>query len=399
MMSSTLMFIVGGCLLSAIQLTAGIAIGLWLCRGDKAAAQRGRQDLLNANLITQRLKALTDEMTCSVGEHQVKLQQASDVLTAGCDGDGEALAEFVVGVIGEVVRANNSLNAKLETAEQRLADQAVEIEAYISRSLTDPLTGLPNRREFDERLEERMAGWNRRGEIFSLLMLDVDHFKNLNDQHGHLAGDQMLTKLGQALRSALRRDDAVARYGGEEFAMILPGTSLDSAASAVPRIRDTVARAGVDHHGAQLKVTVSGGLATIQAGEAAISLIDRADAALYTAKSAGRDCAYMHDGTKCRPVVEAKPKEAARAKAAVEIEQAAEDGESFGTRNGDSQLAEEPRHPQTETPVDPAPTSRDELPVLLACDEEISAEMVQACEELRDYVQQRDQQDHPSTTT
>ena len=81
-----------------------------------------------------------------------------------------------------------------------MQEQAVEIEAHISRSLTDPLTGLPNRREFNERLEERMGAWNRRREVFSLLLLDVDHFKKLNDQHGHLAGDQVLAAIGGALR-------------------------------------------------------------------------------------------------------------------------------------------------------------------------------------------------------
>ena len=181
-------------------------------------------------------------MSSSVGEHRSELDHASQLLTSTEARSDEALAELVVDVIGDIVRANQNLQSKLETAESRLQEQAVEIETHISRSLTDPLTGLPNRREFNDRLEERMSAWNRRKEVFSLLMLDVDHFKKLNDQHGHLAGDQVLAAIGRALRAAIRREDAVARYGGEEFAILLPNTSLEQATPVAQNVREAVAR-------------------------------------------------------------------------------------------------------------------------------------------------------------
>ena len=183
---------------------------------------------MQASLIAKRLQDLADEMSSSVGEHRSKLDQASQLLTSGTDTSDESLAELVVDVIGDVVRANQNLKSKLDTAEGRLQEQAVEIEAHMSRSLTDPLTGLPNRREFNARLEERMGAWNRRRDVFSLLLLDVDHFKKLNDRYGHLAGDQVLATIGRALRGAIRREDAVARFGGEEFAILLPSTSLEA---------------------------------------------------------------------------------------------------------------------------------------------------------------------------
>ena len=170
-------------------------------------------------------------------------------------------------MIGDIVRANQNLQSKLDTAESRLQEQAVEIEAHISRSLTDPLTGLPNRREFNDRLEERMGAWNRRREVFSLLLLDVDHFKKLNDQHGHLAGDQVLAAIGGALRGAIRREDAVARYGGEEFAILLPNTSLEQAAHVAQKVREAVGADGRRTQSAKIAVTVSGGLATIEPNE------------------------------------------------------------------------------------------------------------------------------------
>lgn len=299
MIYPTLTIVLVGCLLGAVQLTIGIAIGMWLRRGDKAVAQRGRQDLMSANRIAQRLQALAGEVSTSVGEHQHRIEKASRLLSSESGRDEESITELVVDVIGGIVEANHQLQSKLETAEQRLQDQAAEIEAHISRSLTDSLTGLPNRREFDARLEERMAGWKRRGEVFSLLLLDVDHFKKLNDRHGHQAGDVMLTTLGRALRNVLRRDDAVARYGGEEFAMLLPGTTLEQAKLVVTKVCEAAARATANHGGTPLNVTLSGGLATIQTGETAESLVGRADEALYAAKSAGRNCSFLHNCAAC----------------------------------------------------------------------------------------------------
>src|SRR5437588_1869638 len=145
----------------------------------------------------------------------------------------------------------------------------------MSRSLTDPLTGLPNRREFNERLEQRMGAWTRRREVFSLLLLDVDHFKKLNDRHGHLAGDQVLAAIGRALRGAIRREDSVARYGGEEFAILLPSTSLEQAVLVGQKVREAVARIVVTRGNQQIGVTISGGLAMIQTNERVEMLIQR----------------------------------------------------------------------------------------------------------------------------
>ncbi|MEX0613459.1 MAG: hypothetical protein WD229_15180, partial [Pirellulales bacterium] len=170
MISYSMFFILGGCLLGAIQLMAGIAIGLWLRRADRAEAHCGQQDMVRASEIAKRLQALADEMSSSVGEHRSRLDQASQLLNSDDGRTDESLAELVVEVIGDIVRANQNLESKLQTAENRLEEQAAEIEAHICRSLTDPLTGLPNRREFNDRLEERMAAWSRRGEAFSLLL-------------------------------------------------------------------------------------------------------------------------------------------------------------------------------------------------------------------------------------
>src|SRR3954470_12191220 len=296
MTTHTLMIVLGGCLLGAVQMIAGVALGMWMRRSPT----RGNQhDLMQASLIAKRLQTLADEMASSAQEHRSKLDEASKLLTSGDAGKDQALTELVVDVIGEVVRANQQLQVKLDTAESRLQEQGVEIESHISRSLTDALTGLPNRREFNTRLEERMAAWNRRREVFSLLLIDVDHFKKLNDRFGHLAGDQVLAAIGRALRTAVRREDAVARYGGEEFAVLLPATSLEQSVQAAQKVREAVSRIVVNCSGQPITVTISGGLAAIEPNERVESLIHRADSALYAAKGAGRNCAFMHNGIDC----------------------------------------------------------------------------------------------------
>jgi diguanylate cyclase len=379
MISQALLIILGGCLLGAVQLTAGIAIGMWLRRNDSSDAHRGQQDMIQASAIARRLKALADEMSSSVGAHRGELNQASQLLTSAEANSDEALAELVVDVIGDIVRANQNLQSKLETAETRLQEQASEIEAHISRSLTDPLTGLPNRREFNERLEERMSAWNRRHETFSLLILDVDHFKKLNDDFGHLGGDQVLAAMGRVLRAAIRREDAVARYGGEEFAILLPNTALEAATRVAQNVREAIARVAVQHNGKQLKVTASGGLATIQAHEQAESLIQRADAALYAAKAGGRNCTYLHDGTQCRAAGElhAASTKPAGAAALVEL---------INSPDLTARLAN-----QTEHKADK------EFGAYLTRDE-ISAELAQTCEELRQFLDERGKQRGKATS-
>jgi diguanylate cyclase len=372
MISNTVLLILGGCLLGAIQLVLGIAIGAWFRRGDSDEARRGRQDMLQVSLIAKRLQALADEMSSSVGEHRTELDQATKILAADESRSQEALAELVVDVIGDIMRANQNLQSKLDTAESRLQEQATEIETHISRSLTDPLTGLPNRREFNHRLEERMSGWNRRREGFALLMLDVDHFKALNDEHGHLAGDQVLAAIGRGLRAAIRREDAVARYGGEEFAILLPNASLEQAARVSQNVSEVLAKIVVNHQGARISVTASCGFAAILPNEQAESLIGRADAALYAAKAAGRNCTYLHDGRECRPA------HGDKRDSQNPLPQTAKLVDLINSPNLESKLAEEANSEATK-----------EFGSYLQRDE-ISVELAKTCEDLRRFLEERE---------
>lgn len=162
---------------------------------------------------------------------------------------------------------------------------------------TDKLTGLRNRRMFDQRLEEEIARARRNDKPLSLLMLDVDDFKQINDTRGHVAGDIVLQSLGHALSELLWRADFPARYGGEEFAVILPETDWNGAKLVAERIRTFVAKMLPEALPLEYKVpvTVSIGVATFpDCGASSQGLIDRADQALYTAKREGKNCVRLY---------------------------------------------------------------------------------------------------------
>jgi diguanylate cyclase (GGDEF)-like protein len=156
---------------------------------------------------------------------------------------------------------------------------------------TDPLTGLPNRRQLEARLALEAARSRRRGASFAVLMLDVDHFKRFNDTHGHQGGDEALRAVARALAAALRAGDFAVRYGGEEFAVVLPDTDAASAASVAERVRERVEglRIAVTSW-ESARATVSIGLAACpEDAEEVGRLVARADTALYAAKQEGRN--------------------------------------------------------------------------------------------------------------
>ncbi len=159
------------------------------------------------------------------------------------------------------------------------------VEQLARLSLADPLTGLGNRRAFDDALREELARTARSGSPLGLVMLDVDHFKDFNDRHGHQAGDEALVVVAEALRGAARAEDRACRVGGEEFALLLPGAGEGAAAAVAERVRAAVA---ADTRPAA-RLTVSLGVAAAGPGSTAEGLVQQADLRLYAAKEGGRD--------------------------------------------------------------------------------------------------------------
>jgi diguanylate cyclase (GGDEF)-like protein len=171
---------------------------------------------------------------------------------------------------------------------------------------TDPLTGLGNRRLMDSELYRRLAIHRRYGTPFTVMIFDVDHFKSINDVHGHDVGDRVLQSLAKTISATLRDVDILFRQGGEEFLAILPDTTIDRAVIAAARVREAVTGMVIASQDRLLKVTISQGLAEVQPSEASDSLIKRADQALYAAKRGGRDAFFVDLG---QPGVEPVPGE------------------------------------------------------------------------------------------
>ena len=165
--------------------------------------------------------------------------------------------------------------------QRELEQQNSDLEA---QSLTDPLTGLANRRAFSRTLDQAITQAHALGEPLSVAIVDIDHFKSINDLHGHAEGDRVLQSLGEMLLSAEAARGRLARFGGEEFVWLLPGRALDQAVRESEHLREAVAAMPTG-----LPVTISIGVAALERDEDASSLLARADQALYTAKREGRD--------------------------------------------------------------------------------------------------------------
>ena len=199
--------------------------------------------------------------------------------------------------IQRLTQAKRSLG--IAVAEQTaLALTNIELRERLRlQALRDPLTGLLNRRFVEEWIDREAARADRTGRPFGVIMADIDHFKAINDIHGHDAGDQLLKAVADALRGALRAGDMPCRYGGEEFLILMTDIDADTLAARADLIRQRVAAVRVDHAGTPMPgVTLSAGIALYpDHGATANDVVQAADAALYTAKSAGRDRTHTAD--------------------------------------------------------------------------------------------------------
>ncbi|MBS7326910.1 MAG: GGDEF domain-containing protein [Thiopseudomonas sp.] len=172
---------------------------------------------------------------------------------------------------------------------------ALKYVALLHASLHDPLTGARNRAGMAELLERDLKSAQRLGSPLSVLMIDVDHFKHVNDQHGHAGGDTVLIAIAQQLQENLRSVDAIFRFGGEEFLAVLPNTGLPYVLQVAERLRHAIEKMQVFHEGQRIRLSASFGVAVSQSKENQEMLLRRADTALYMAKQTGRNRVCLAD--------------------------------------------------------------------------------------------------------
>ncbi len=204
----------------------------------------------------------------------------------------KAIVEMLVQSTREMRETNKALEDRLTLSKTEISNLQQSLEAIRTESLTDPLTGLGNRKYFDRSIEAAVQAALASDEPLSLLMFDIDHFKSFNDSYGHLTGDQVLRLVGMSLKQTIKGQDITARYGGEEFAVLLPNTAIRQALTVADHIRRAVMAKELKKKstGEILgRVTISVGVSMLRPDDDTDSLIERADACLYIAKRNGRN--------------------------------------------------------------------------------------------------------------
>jgi diguanylate cyclase len=258
---------------------------------DAEAMERIGQDL-------QRVMSRLADAASDTGERA----GAFDTQLAGLDAamranDLQRLAEVLTRVLAgtaDMTRSARALGQDLSASQAEIECLRAELQRARVEALVDPLTTLLNRKGFDQRMQALLAQPAGAHRHDCLVMFDIDHFKRVNDEYGHLVGDRVIQQVGRVLRAAVSDPAlAVARYGGEEFALLAPDTTVAQALALAEQMRARVKALRFRSRSLQqllLTVTLSAGLAARQPGDDAVSLIARADQALYRSKQRGRDC-------------------------------------------------------------------------------------------------------------
>lgn len=182
-----------------------------------------------------------------------------------------------------------TLGAKIKTMEVEAEKNRTTLEAHRQKALHDPLTELPNREAYNERASAEVQRWQRYGRPLTIAIFDIDHFKRINDTYGHQAGDRVIKVIGRSIAKRLREVDFFCRYGGEEFVALMPETDSATALAVLEKVRDAIANAAFNYKDQPMSITLSVGLTEFRTNDSLESAFERADQALYTAKSNGRN--------------------------------------------------------------------------------------------------------------
>ncbi|SIS13551.1 diguanylate cyclase [Aquipseudomonas alcaligenes] len=236
-------------------------------REQVSGLQASVQEAVDLGTLKQALEQRLDGLLSTVIEHQRQRE----------------------GREGEVAERLQALSLKVAEMEQEAQGFREHIEEQRQKALTDPLTGLANRAGWAERLELEVARWKRYGGDLLLAVLDIDHFKRINDGYGHLAGDKVLKIIAGELSKRLRKTDFLARFGGEEFVLLVPSTPLEGGRQLLETLRAGVESCPFHFRGEPVTITLSSGLTAFTSGDSSDAVFARADQALYRAKREGRN--------------------------------------------------------------------------------------------------------------
>ncbi len=253
----------------------------------REAGDKIQNTIKSVNSVVSGAKAATEKYGSSL--ENVKEKLSSDVPKEELD----AMLSDVISNTDDMIAYNRDLDDRLQQSSLAMNELRRDLEMVRKEAFTDGLTGLANRKSFDAEIERIAGEAKAEGRAYSLVLMDIDHFKAFNDNYGHQIGDQVLRLVAQTLVEGVKGRDVAARYGGEEFALIFPDTNVQAAMRVADNLRQAVANKEVINRNSGEKlgrITLSGGVAQYNGGEESTdSLIERADNALYTSKHNGRN--------------------------------------------------------------------------------------------------------------
>ena len=233
-------------------------------------------------------------MTRSTQSFSSTLEEYNNVLQT--DPDIDTFTDLITNLIDatdSALKSNQDMETMLESMNEEVTSLRGNLQTLNVEAFTDKLTAIPNRRAFDQKIDELFDSYHNEEQTFSLLLIDIDHFKQFNDTHGHAVGDKVLKYVASVMKGDIKGNDMLARYGGEEFSVLLPSTNYDGAVSVGNSLREKISGIKLVDSNDQDKslgyVTVSIGVAVITNHDDADSITERADKALYLAKEKGRN--------------------------------------------------------------------------------------------------------------
>ena len=260
---------------------------------DELQSQRSASESAETLLsLLETIRLTTTGLTVGMERFDGDLKTVFDAVDdSGPDGVRGLIAELTA--LGLALQKNvEDSRCELDTTRKRLDQVTAELERSHSQARVDALTGAVNRRGMEEIIEREISRARRGKTPLSVAILDIDHFKRVNDELGHDTGDRALTHLVTVLKSGLRDSDVVCRYGGEEFAVILPDAGIQGALFVVDRLRAMVENARLPLASGTLQICFSAGVTELAENDHRDALLKRADNALYAAKRAGRNRVY-----------------------------------------------------------------------------------------------------------
>jgi len=279
----------------ALIAVLGYLVGRTSRRRAVNEAEKARRELRRAKVVAKELEQIAEGVRRQLATHHTSIARFKERVSELGNDDKEAAWQDLCKEAEQILKPTLRLAEQIAHAYDAIRQQTNQLMTF-SEVRTDPLTRVSNRRGLDETLDSMFALMERYHVPFSIAIFDIDHFKQVNDTKGHLHGDRTLQAVARILDEAVRDTDIVARYGGEEFVVVMPHTTLENSCHFGERVRRNVEES--------LGLTISGGLAMALDGDNPQTLLSRADAALYSSKSAGRNRVFLHTGTEIEPAEE-----------------------------------------------------------------------------------------------